>query len=71
MYVCLYGFLMTCNQVTSYYIFYTCFKYPLYIKRKFKVMANIINNLYCSNGVVIAAYTATFLRSIVLPEFRY
>ena len=28
--------------------------------------------LYCNNGVVIAAQcTATFLRSIVLPEFRY
>ena len=28
--------------------------------------------LYCIDGVVIAAQcTATFLRSIVLPEFRY
>ena len=28
--------------------------------------------LYCIDGVVIAAqWTATFLRSIVLPEFRY
>ena len=32
----------------------------------------VLPGLYCIDGVVIAAQcTATFLRSIVLPEFRY
>ena len=36
----------------------------------FKIFKFIV--LYCINGVVIAAQcTVTFLRSVVLPEFRY
>ena len=46
-----------------------------YIFKILQINSNICGHsivLYCIDGVVIAVqYTANFLRSIVLPEFRY